>query len=304
MIRKTALSAGGFALLALMVWNAYLAVMHLKDTQNRAVLLLESSAVQASISAVLNDLTDMETSQRGFLLTDDPSYLQPYSDAKSRIGADLSNLRKNFANKGEHERLLEFEIESLANSKQAEMAHTIDLRQHGYRHRAFVLVASNEGMAYMNSARKLLSSLAAEENSRVMKFDKERSETLRKALGETIAANSGLLMLTACLFGLARRQTQKLEQEAVQSKKELAGRDLQLTRLGSVLSNQARSSSFIIEANARLLLQTYGGFLPRQGQQCAKEIEEASAQMEQLRRDLVASSDCKKKEDEILDCVA
>jgi CHASE3 domain sensor protein len=304
MIRKTALSAGGVALLALMVWNAYFAVMHLKETQNRAVFLIEGSAIQAGISAVLNDLTDMETGQRGFLLTDDPSYLEPYSDAKSRIGGDLSNLRKRFASKGEHERSLELEIESLTNSKQAEMEHTIDLRERGYRHRAFTLVASNQGMAYMGSARKLLASLAAEETSSFVKFEKERNENLRRALAETIAANSGLLMLTACLFGLARRQTRRLEQEAVQSKKELAGRDLQLTRLAAVLSNQARSSSFIIEANARLLLQTYGGFLPRQGQQCAKEIEEASAQMERLRQDLVASSDCKKGEDEILDCVA
>ena len=41
----------------------------------------------------LKDVTDMETGQRGYLLTGDPSYLQPYADAKGRIGTDFADLR-------------------------------------------------------------------------------------------------------------------------------------------------------------------------------------------------------------------
>lgn len=304
MFRKTALQLGGVVLLLLMAWNAYLAVKHLKDTQNMAARLTEGYATEASISAVLKDLTDMETGQRGFLLTGDPSYLRPYSDAKTSIGSDLSGLRKKLAGKGEHERLLESQIELLTNSKQAEMEHTIDLRERGYRHRAFMLVASNEGMEYLDNARQLLSSLTAEETSSIVKLDQEKNESLRKALAETIAANAGLLMLAACLFGAARRHALGLEREAAQGKKDLAARELQLTRFASVLSNQARSNTSTIEANARLLLHTYGGFLPRQGHQCAEEIKEASAQMERLRQDLIASSDSKNAQDAILDCVA
>jgi len=304
MIRKTALQIGGVALLALMAWNAYLAVKHLKDTQNMAVLTMEGSAIQASISTVLQDLTDMETGQRGFLLTGDPSYLQPYNDAKGRVGTDLSGLRTKLAGKGQSELSMHSQIESLTNSMQAEMEHTIDLRERGYRRRAFMSVASNEGMEYMDSARKLLSSLAARETSSVLKFDEERNERLRKALAETIVGNSSLLMLGALLFELARRHARALEQEAAQTKKALAGRDLQLARLASVLSNQARSNTSTIETNACLLLQSYGGFLPRQGHQCAEEIKQASAQMERLRQDLVASSDCNNAEEAILDRVA
>jgi hypothetical protein len=64
-------------------------------------------------------------------------------------------------------------------------------------------------------------------------------------------------------------------------------RDLQLGKLMSALSNQARFKTSAIEANARLLLQNYGGFLPRQGHEYAEQIREASAQMERLRQDLV-----------------
>src|SRR5579864_1693109 len=69
MIRKAALQAGAFALLALMAWNAYLALGHLNQTKKIAELTLADSRMQAEISAVLRDFTDMETGQRGYLLT-------------------------------------------------------------------------------------------------------------------------------------------------------------------------------------------------------------------------------------------
>ena len=291
MIRKAALQLGAPALLAFMAWNAYLAVNHLKQMQKIAALTLESSMIQADISGVLKDLTDMETGQRGYLLTGNPSYLQPYTDAKGRIGADFAGLRVGLANRAERERSLESQLESLANSKQAEMERSINLRQQGYRHRAFMLVDSNEGMEYMNRARGLLSSLSVAETSSFARFDRERNASLIKALAETIVANSCLLLLTACLFGLIRHHGQVLEQEAAQIRQELAVRDLQLEKLTSALSNQARSKTSAIEANARLLLENYGGFLPRRGHEYAEQIKEASAQMERLRQDLVGSSD-------------
>jgi CHASE3 domain sensor protein len=287
-IRKIALQVGAYALLAFIAWNAYLAVNHLRQTQNIAALTLERSKIQEDIAGVLKDLTDMETGQRGYLLTADLAYLQPYTDAKGRIDTDIADLRVRLANRAERERSLESQLESLAKSKQAEMERSISLRQQGYRHRAFMLVDSNEGMEYMDRARGILSSLSESETSST-RFDRERNASLRKALAETIVANLSLLILTVCLFGLIRHHGQVLKQEATQSKQELALRDLQLEKLTSALTNQARSQTYAIEANARLLLEDYGRFLPPQGHEYAEQIKEASTQMEQLRLDLVGS---------------
>ncbi len=289
MIRKVVLQIAAPALLAFIAWNAYLAVAHLKQMQKLTALTLESSSLQAEVSGVLKDLTDMETGQRGYLLTGNPAYLQPYTDAKGRIGRDFAGLRLGLANRAERERSMESQVESLATSKQAEMEHSITLRQQGYRHRAFKLVDSNEGMEYMDKARELLSSLSAAETSSFAGFDREKNASLSKAFKDTIVANSCLLVLTACLFGLIRYHGQKLEQEAGQSRQALAVRDLQLEKLTSALTNQARSQTSAIEINARLLLQNYGGFLPRQGHEYAEQIREASAEMEQLRQNLVGS---------------
>jgi CHASE3 domain sensor protein len=139
MIRKAALQVGAPALLTFMAWSAYLAVSHLRQMQKIAALTLGSAMIQADISGVLKDLTDMETGQRGYLLTEDPSYLQPYTDAKGRIGNDFSGLRVALVNRAERERSLESQLESLANSKEAEMEHSI------------ILVCANTGIATEHS---------------------------------------------------------------------------------------------------------------------------------------------------------
>src|SRR5215467_2665498 len=163
MIGKLALHIGAPTLLAFMAWNAYLAVNHLKEMRKIAALTAESSTIEADISAVLQDLTSMETGQRGYLLTGDALYLRPYNEAKSRTVDELAGLRLGLANRPENERFQVPELESLVNSKQAEMERSISLRKQGYRHRAFKLVASNEGLEYMDTARGLLSSLSTAE---------------------------------------------------------------------------------------------------------------------------------------------
>jgi len=288
MIRKAMLQIGDLALIALIAWSAYLTFSHLRQTQKIVGVTLESSRIQAQISAVQRDLTDMETGQRGYLLTANDAYLQPYNDAKSKIASDLASLRLALSGRPERERAAERQVESLANSKQAEMEHSINLRRQGYRHRAFMLVDSDEGMEYMDKARALLSSLSLADNSNFAQLDADRTARLHKTFLNTVVTNLCLVALTAGLFASIRYHGHWLEKNAFQSKQELAIRDLQLRRLTSALSTQARVKTSAIEENAYLLLENYGGFLPRQGHEYAEQIKEASAQMERLRKDLIA----------------
>ena len=291
MIRRVAVQTGILVLLAFIVCNAYFSVGYLKRMQNIATLTLESSAIQAALSGVLKDLTDMETGQRGYLLTDNPSYLQPYSDAKGRIEGDFSDLRTGLAKRTQTDQSLEPQLETLAKSKQAEMERSISLRQQGYRLRSFKLVDTNEGEGYMDEIRRMVSSLSSIENSNFARFDSERNIALKRVVRATIVANCVLLALAACLFGLMGRHARVLAKEAAQSKKELIVRDLQLERLTSALAGPVRSDISTINTILGLLLEKYGGFLPRHGQQYAEEIKEAAAQVERLRQDLVGSRD-------------
>src|SRR5215471_14488418 len=103
MIRKTVLQFGTMALFALMVWSAYLALSRFNERGRIADLAVESSRMQAAISTVLRDLTDMETGQRGYLLTGTLDYPSPYNDAKNRIAVDLAGLRAALAKSTQNE---------------------------------------------------------------------------------------------------------------------------------------------------------------------------------------------------------
>src|ERR1700730_18768492 len=193
MIRKAALQIGVPALLAFIAWNAYLAVDHLKRVQKIAALTLESSAIQAELSGVLKDATDMETGQRGYLLTGNAEYLQPYTDAKGRIETDFASLRAGLARRTPRERSLESQLESLAKSKQGEIERSISLRQQGYRRRSFKLVDTNEGKDYMDEIRRIVSSLSAAESINYARLDTARIAALKSVLSRTVVSNSILL---------------------------------------------------------------------------------------------------------------
>jgi CHASE3 domain sensor protein len=289
MIRKAVLQIGVPVLLAFIAGNAYLALSHLKRVQTISALTVESSAIQAELSGALRDVTDMETGQRGYLLTGNPAYLQPYTDAKSRMGMDFASLRAGLSNRTQHQRSLESELESLAASKQVEMERSISLRQQGYRRRSFKLVDTDEGRGYMDEIRRIASSLSAAENGNFTRLDGARSDALKRAFSSTIISNSVLLMLAVCAFGLIRHHGRLLGEEAAQIRNELVVRNLQLERLTAALSGQARSNMVAININSRLLLENYGGFLPRQGHAYAEQMKEAAAEMERLRQDLVGS---------------
>jgi CHASE3 domain sensor protein len=289
MIRRTALQIVAPALLALVAWNAYLAVTHLQRVEKSAALTLESSALQAELSGLLKDVTDMESGQRGYLLTGDAAYLQPYTDAKSRIEMDFDNLRTRLSNRTQGEQLLELQLESLAKSKQAEMERSISLRQQGYRRRSFKLIDTDEGKDYMDEIRRIASSLSSSESSNFARLKGKRTAALKRAFSATIISNSVLLMLAVCAFGLIRHHGRLLREEAARSRNELVVRNLQLAKLTAALSGQARSNMVALNVNSRLLLENYGGFLPRQGHAYAEQMKEAAAEMERLRQDLVGS---------------
>lgn len=301
MIRKTVLQIGVVASFALILWNGYVVVSHVRQTQTIAARTLQSSAIQAEISTVAKDLTDMEAGQRGYLITENASNLQPYNNAKARIAADLANLRAGLENRGENERSLAAQVESSAKSNQNDMERSITLRQQGYRRRAFRSVDSSQGMS---QAREQLASLFAMENRSVATIESDRNAGLRKILQDTIIADLALLGLIACLFVLVRSHGRVLEQEAAQVAQQLASHDLQLAKFTSALSSEARSKMSAIKANIHLLLEEYGGFLPKHAHKCAEQIEEASAELEQLRQGLVGDTRSDSDVKEIYQAVA
>ncbi len=287
MLRKAAWLTAAPLLLAIVIANVLFATRSLKQARDAAAQERQAAATQATISSIFQDFTEMESGQRGYVLTDDSSYLQPYSEAKTRLSADFAQLHSALIHRSEQQKSLAAQLETLAASKQAEMERTIDLRQRGFRLRAFRIIDTNEGKDYMDRARTIVSALLTAEKSSSGSLERTASTSLRQAFTVTVIGNLCLLVAGALLFAVLRHDRRTLLKEAEQRKQAVRSLESQLQKLTFALANQTYSNLNSIGENAELLLEKYGGFLPREGYQYAEQIREAAAEMERLRKELL-----------------
>ena len=134
-------------LLAATAWfaAANLIAQHAAGAQTK-----QSQPVQSTAETVLSTLKDAETGQRGYLLTGDLSYLEPYMLARERLNRDLESLAKApVLGEREHSRI--DIIRELAAAKMVELNRTVTLFQLGMAAAALELVRTNEGRRTMEA---------------------------------------------------------------------------------------------------------------------------------------------------------
>ena len=137
--------------------------------QNRSWFDQTSEARVARTEAVQlrNALLDSETGQRGFLLTNDPSYLDTYSktapEIETRVNAVATALLR-YPQGAEAEAVLRRAV----SDKMTELAQTIALAQGGQREAALALVNSDRGKTAMDEARGIIETLLAEADNDVL----------------------------------------------------------------------------------------------------------------------------------------
>lgn len=289
-LRKIALRVTIPLLCGLVVLNALLVSKNLKLIQKAVAQRVEASEVQANISNLLLDLEDMETGQRGYLLTGDPSYLKPYDEANGRLAAHFADLRSRLAGKASQDRSLEARLESLAASKIAEMKETIRLRELGYRHRAFQIVSSDQGKELMDEARTTLVALSSAQTRNVARYDSEISHSMGTAFRELLLASCLLIAVTVVSLLAFDRYRKRLEVRCAQHAKQLLATSLQLEQFTSTVFHDVRALLEKMRNYANALLEVDGGFLPRQGQEKAERIESEAGQTIRLLDDLFKNS--------------
>ena len=87
----TALLAGVVLLVALGVVALFLSFRQIKEAADARA---HSYAVITSADALLSALKDAETGQRGYLLTGDEAFLEPYMAVRDGISGHLKELRQ------------------------------------------------------------------------------------------------------------------------------------------------------------------------------------------------------------------
>ena len=199
---------------------------------------------QTSIYDLQRLLLDAETGQRGYMLTGDPSYLQPYTQAVAEVEASLNSLRALVVSNGRM--TSEFSVLSRAISRKlAELELTIKLRQSGVEHEPWqTVMETGLGRQYMDAVRAASDALLkSASNDLTLKSTKVQQSLQASRLSLMISVLFCLLAFGLYLRGSTKlhQASQKRAQDLLQEKSKLeslvALRTAELERLANHLIN-------------------------------------------------------------------
>jgi signal transduction histidine kinase len=257
-----------FLLLAALVVIAEIAQSGQKQIDGRIGL---SQARQVQLAELLEQLSRAEAGQRGYLLTGDGKYLQPYQLARDRIEPTLdqfSNLLRDeddraLANEEQRNTLRHLRI--LIGAKLAEISASLELYVTRGPEQATDLIRTDLSSSTMHDIGAAVATLREAERLEVNAeiAHAERLRLVSRALmASVVLLNIGLLIVSAALLARqARRRAELTEQLAIENE-ELERRVRRRTAELSALSSHLQQLSEKEKASlARELHDELGGLL-------------------------------------------
>ena len=185
-----------FGLVAVLVFfliSGTIAYLNTQTIREDNQLIVHSHQVVTTLDGLLSTMQDAETGQRGFLLTGDEHYLQPYDTSlltvRSQLDA-LSELTRDNPRQQTRIGLLKLHIDA----KLAELKQTIDLRRNQGSTAALAVLTTDRGKVEMDAIRSQLAAMGQGEVDLRGKRIAEMTDAYKTALV------SGIL---SCLLGIA-----------------------------------------------------------------------------------------------------
>lgn len=155
--------AAGFAIAAFtllaVAFFGYRSTVHLIENDR---LVGHTHDVRMDIADLLSLLEDAETGQRGFVITGDEAYLQPYNEGLAGIEETLGHLRMLTSDNEAQQRRLDA-ASPLIDSRLAELKLIIDTRRAKGFGPAEKELAGNKGKYFMDQIRQVLADMDAQE---------------------------------------------------------------------------------------------------------------------------------------------
>jgi PAS domain S-box-containing protein len=160
-----------------------------------------------SADNLFSTLKDAETGERGYLLTGDETFLEPYSLAKSNIAADFNALRLETKIQSAQEYL--GTIGPLVDAKMADLGRMIELsRNKGYES-ATAEVRKGHGKHLMNSIRNELGAFTKVEKASAAQLELKLESNLRSMFKIIVFAGVLWAMFALAFIYLIYRQAQQ-----------------------------------------------------------------------------------------------
>ncbi|AGC48834.1 methyl-accepting chemotaxis protein [Myxococcus stipitatus DSM 14675] len=160
-------------------------------------------------------LIDAETGQRGFLLTGEESYLEPYQQAVSTLQQDQNLLRDALAIYPDQRNRL-VRLEPLIVSRLALLEEGIRLRRQGGLEASLPVIRSNRGKNLMDQIRDVINEMLADEQERWTEHaDEARATSLQIKWVLSVCTVLGVLIVAVGSYLVTRSITVPLRQLVV-----------------------------------------------------------------------------------------
>jgi signal transduction histidine kinase/CheY-like chemotaxis protein len=205
------------------------------------------------IDGLLLAITNAETGQRGFVLTGEDHYLDPYRQARVDIPSILKSLRTVAKGRADQAQRIE-SLSPLIDGKLAELAVTIELRQSKGFDAAVAVVRTDRGIVLMRQMRRICTEIQAVTNEQLAEYSNQaRSSADEGGLISILGCSSLFLLLLAAtsLIGELQRSERRLESVAADAD---AANRAKSTFL-STMSHEIRTPMNAILGYAQLMLR-------------------------------------------------
>lgn len=204
-VRQFAIVASMLLVLAAAAASLYL----VRTIDNQLVDIGNTYEVRRQARELALAVVDAETGQRGYLLTRDARYLDPYNRAVASIDNTYAELL-GMVEANPTQRLRLGDLDSRLMAKRAEMAQTIDLMAAGDADSAIAVLRSDEGKALMDAIRSTLRAFVADEDASLIERNASM-EGYRQMLVLAILASLGAAAILAyALFARAQQRVAQL----------------------------------------------------------------------------------------------
>lgn len=189
LIHKTMISLIGAILLimiGLVVLFSFFGQIEQEADYRRQHLMIIHDA-----NELMSAMKDAETGERGYLLTGDENFLQPYGAVLGQMSGRIDSLRRHSTNSIANQKLNI--LAPLIEAKLADMAYVIDLRRRGDISGAEASVREGKGKQIMDDVRLQMSSFLVREEALLKQSDAKFSSDMRRLF---------IIIVTTSLFAI------------------------------------------------------------------------------------------------------
>ena len=211
----------GFALLALTVLGS----LWLADRQERSFEAVRHTLeVQKRLGMILSRFQDAETGQRGYLLTGQIAYLEPYEAALAGLGREFVALDAAIADNPEQLARAKT-LNAVSNQRQDILRATIERYRLGDARGAIAIVREGSGKRTMDRLRGVVAAMDREEQRLLAARDEAADRQARLVKLALLASGIAIVLLAL----LAIRDARKRLHDAIAARDELGIANERLT---------------------------------------------------------------------------